>query len=135
MSKSLIQVANTAEQAVTVGSTLPLGTTIRRFGCNLRLSGNTAIEVSGEGYYTISGTVTLTPDAIGNVAIAVQENGVTIPGTAVTGSVSTVGNSVTLPVEATIRKGCNCSGADQLTLVLTEGASAQNTLSLRVEKA
>lgn len=133
MSKSLIQTANTSPTPLAVGGTIPLGTVLRRFGCNCRLSGN-AVEIEGSGYYTISGTVTLTPNAIGNVSIEVLENTQTIAGTIVTGSVATVGNSVTLPFETTVRLGCCCEGASQLSLVLSEGASTVGSVSLRVEK-
>lgn len=133
MSKSLIQTANQSPSPVAVGGTIPLGTVLRRFGCNCRLSGN-AVEIEGAGYYTISGTVTLAPTAIGNVTVSVQCDNVPISGATVTGSVSTVGNSVTLPVETTVRLGCCCEGASQLSLVLTEGASTLESVSLRVEK-
>lgn len=133
MSKSLIQTANQSPSPVAVGGTIPLGTVLRRFGCNCRLSGN-AVEIEGAGYYTISGTVTLTPNAIGNVSVEVLENTQTIAGATVTGSVATVGNSVTLPIETTVRLGCCCVGASQLSLVLTEGASTLESVSLRVEK-
>ena len=133
MSRSLIQTANASAQTVAVNSIIAPGSTIRRFGCNCRLNGN-SIEIEGAGYYTISGAVTLTPDAAGNVTIALQENGVTVPGGTATGGITTVGNSVTLPIEATVRKGCNCDGASALSLVLTAGASTVNNVSLRVEK-
>lgn len=133
MSKSLIQTVNTSPSDLLEGSTIPLGTVVRRFGCNCRLSGD-AIEIEGAGYYTISGTVTLTPDVVGNITIALEKDGVALPGGTVIGSVSTVGNSVTLPVEATVRLGCNCEGASQLSLVLTEGTATLDSNSLRVEK-
>lgn len=134
MSRSLIQTANQSAQTVAVNSTIALGSTLRRFGCNCRLNGN-SVEVDGAGYYTISGTVTLTPSAVGNTSIAVFVNGVQVSGSVVTGGVTTVGNSVTLPIETTIRQGCNCDGASQITLVLTAGASTVNSVSLRVVKA
>ena len=133
MSRSLIQTANASSQSVAVGSIISLGSVLRRYGCNCRLNGN-SIEIEGPGYYTISGTVTLAPTAAGNVTVAVQENGVTIAGATSTGSVTTVGNSVTLPLETTVRKGCNCDGASALTVVLTAGASTVTNVSLRVEK-
>lgn len=133
MSRSLIQTANQSAQTVAVNSTIALGSTLRRFGCNCRLNGN-SIEVDGAGYYTISGTVTLTPSAVGNASVAVYVNGVQVAGSLVTGGVTTVGNSVTLPIETTIRQGCNCDGASQIQLVLTAGASTVNGVSLRVEK-
>ena len=133
MSKSLIQTANQSSQTVAVNSTISLGSTLRRFGCNCRLNGN-SVEIDGAGYYTISGTVTLAPTAAGNVSVGVYANGVPITGATVTGSVTTAGNAITLPIETTVRQGCNCDGATQIALVLTVGASTVTGVSLRVEK-
>ena len=133
MSRSLIQTVNPSAQAVAVGSIIPLGSVLRRYGCNCRLNGN-VVEIEGAGYYTISGTITLAPTAAGNVSIAVLENGQPITGASVAGSVSTAGNSVTLPIETTVRQGCCCDGASSISLTLTEGASTVTNVSLRVEK-
>lgn len=133
MGKSLIQVANQSSQTVAPNSIISLGSVQRRFGCNLRLSGN-AIEVAGEGYYEIDATVSLAPTAIGNVSVALYENGVQIPGAIAYGSVSTAENSVTLPLVATIRQGCCCDSADNITCVLIEGESTVQNISLRVVK-
>ena len=79
MSKSLIQVANQSTQTVAPNSIISLGSVQRRFGCNCRLSGN-AIEISGEGYYEVEAAVSLAPTATGDVAVALYENGVQLPG-------------------------------------------------------
>ena len=134
MGRSLIQVANPSVQTVAVNSIIPLGSVQRRFGCNLRLSGN-AIEANGEGYYTIDGSVTVAPTVAGTVTVGLFVNGVQLPGAVSSGSVSTAGNPVTLPIEATIRQGCCCDSADNLTLVLVTGAGDVQNVSLRVEKA
>ena len=97
MSRSLIQTTNQSTQTVALNSIISLGSVLRRFGCNCKLSGN-AIELSGEGYYTIDATVTATPTAAGNVTVALFNNGVQIPGTLVTSSVTTTGNSTTIPI-------------------------------------
>lgn len=133
MSRSLIQTANQSSQSVTAGSVISLGQALRRYGCNCRLNGN-AIEIEGAGYYTISGTVTLTPAAVGNATVSLLLNGQPISGATSTGSVSTVGNSVTLPIETTVRQGCNCEGASAITCTLTVGDSTVTNISLRVEK-
>lgn len=133
MGKSLIQVANQSSQTVAPNSIISLGSVQRRFGCNLRLSGN-AIEVAGEGYYEIDATVSLAPAAIGNVSVALYENGVQIPGAIAYGSVSTAENSVTLSLVATIRQGCCCDSADNITCVLIESESTVQNISLRVAK-
>lgn len=133
MSRSLIQTSNQSAQNVALNGIISLGSVLRRFGCNCRLSGN-AIEVTGEGYYTIDATVTATPTAAGNVTVALYSNGVQIPGTLVSGGVTTVGNSVTLPIVTTIRQGCCCDSADNITCVLTEGPGVIKNISLRVIK-
>ena len=133
MSRSLIQTANPSAQSVAVNSIIAPGSTLRRYGCNCRLNGN-AIEIDGAGYYTIDTTVTLTPTAVGNATVALYLNGQPIPGATATGGVTTVGNSVTLPIVTTVRQGCNCDGASAITCILTAGASTVNNISTRVVK-
>ena len=134
MSKSLIQVANQSTQTVAPNSIISLGSVQRRFGCNCRLSGN-AIEISGEGYYEVEAAVSLAPTATGDVAVALYENGVQIPGAIAYATAAAAGDSVTLPLVATIRQGCCCDSADNLTCVLVEGASTVRNVSLRVVKS
>ena len=134
MSKSLIQVVNTTSQTLVANSTIGLGTATRRYGCNCRLNGD-AIEVNGEGYFTVDATVTVEPTAAGTVSVALYSDGALIPGSLSTGSVSTAGNPITLPIVATIRRGCCCASANNLTLVLITGAGAVTGVSFRVEKS
>lgn len=134
MSRSLIQTSNQSTQAVALNSILSLGSALRRFGCNLRLSGN-AIEAIGEGYYTVDADVTVAPTAAGVMSVALYDNGVQVPGAIARGSVSTAGNPVTLCINTTIRQGCCCDGGDALTLVLLEGPGNVTNVSVRVEKA
>lgn len=133
MGRSLIQVVNQSPQNVAENGIITLGSVQRRYGCNLRLSGN-GIEVDGAGYYPINCTVSVTPTAAGPVTVALFNNGVQIPGAIAYGAVSTVGNAVTLPIVATIRQGCCCDSADNLTCVLLEGAGVVNNISTRVTK-
>lgn len=133
MSRSLIQTANQSSQTVAEGSVISLGQALRRFGCNCRLNGN-AIEVSGEGYYTIDADVTVVPTAIGNVSVGVYVDGTLVPSAIATGSVSTVGNAVTLPINTTIRQGCCCDSSDSITVVLISGESTITNVSVRVQK-
>ena len=133
MGRSLIQVANQSTQTVAVNSIIALGSTQRRFGCNCRLSGN-GIEVSGEGYYTIDANVSVAPTATGDVTVALYNNGVQVSGAVAYGSVSTAGNPTTLSINATVRQGCCCDSADNLTLVLLAGAGDVQNVSMRVVK-
>ena len=134
MSSSLIQTANQSSQNVADNSIISLGSVQRRFGCNCKLSGN-AIEVSGQGYYVVSVSITATPTAAGNVTVTMFENGTPYTGATATSSVTTVGNSTNLSLVTTVRKGCCDTGASNLTFVLTEGAGVINNISARVEKA
>lgn len=134
MSKSLIQTTNPSSQTVAVGSILGLGSVLRRFGCNCRLSGN-AIEIEGEGYYEIDASITLAPTTAGNVTVTALLDGVAISGATASESVTTANNSVSLPIITTIRKGCNCDGASSLTFVLSGLASTVTNVSVRVKKA
>ena len=133
MSRSLIQVANQSQQNIAANSIISLGSVQRRYGCNLRLSGN-GIEVDGQGYYTIDGAVSVSPTAAGAVTVALYNNGVQIPGAIAYGT-DTAGEPLTLPLIGTIRQGCCCDSADNITLVLIEGAGVINNVSLRVEKS
>ena len=133
MSRSLIQVANQSTQSVALNSIIGLGSVQRRFGCNCRLSGN-GIELDGQGYYTVDGAVSVAPTAAGAVTVALYNNGVQVPGAIAYGSVSTAGSPVCLPIVATLRQGCCCDSADNLTLVLLAGAGTVQNVSLKVEK-
>ena len=136
MSKSLIQVANTSTQAVNPSANSPafvsLGNVIRRYGDNLKLNGN-AIEQVGCGYYEIDGAITVAPTAAGIVTVALYENGNVMPGSMVSGSVTTAGNPVTLPLVATSRiVGCSSSA---ITIGVVAGAGNVTNISLRDIKA
>lgn len=134
MGRSLIQVSNQSSQTVENNSIISLGSVLRRYGCNCRLSGN-AIEVNGEGYYKVDANVSIAPTASGAVTVALYNNGAQVPGAIAYGSVSTANNPVTLPIETTIRQGCCCDSADNLTLVLITGAGVVSNVSMRVEKS
>ena len=77
MSKSLIQLYNESTQAVTQNNVINLGSVLRRYGCNLKLSGG-AVEIDGPGYYEANVIATVEPTAVGNVTVALFENNVQI---------------------------------------------------------
>lgn len=133
MSKSLIQVANPSSQTVALNGIIDLGSTQRRFGCNCRLSGN-GIEVDGAGYYAIDASVSVAPTVAGPVTVAIYKDGVQIPGAIASDSVSTANSPSNVAINTTIRLGCNCESADNLTLVLLAGAGVVQNVSMRVIK-
>lgn len=130
MGRSLIQTVNQSEQAVAVNGIFSLGTVVRRYGRDLRLSGN-GIEADGSGYFSVTVSVSISPTAEGPVTVALYDNGVQVPG-AIAYATGTAGAPVNLAIVATIRRGCCCAGADNLTLVLIEGPGNQQNVSLRV---
>ena len=132
MSKALIQTANTSQQAVAINSFISLGSVLRRFGCNCRLNGN-SIELEGEGYYIVDAVVTVAPTAVGNVTIALTQDDVIVPGTTSISSVSTAGNSTTIPISTTIRLNC-CGPTKSLKVVLLTGAGTVSNIAVRVLK-
>lgn len=134
MSKSLIQTANPTTQAVSENGIINLGTVLRRYGCNLRLSGN-GVEAVGGGYYEVNATVTVEPTAIGNVSVSMLVDGSGIPSATATGYASAANVPVTLPIVTTIRKGCCCDGASNITFVLTAGAGDVTNISVRIIKS
>lgn len=134
MSKSLIQLYNESTQAVTEGNVINFGSVLRRYGCNLRLSGG-AVEADGCGYYEADVVATVEPVAVGNVTVALFENNVQIPGAIASGYVGEASAPITLPIVTTIRKGCNCDGASQIVLKLIEGPGNVTNVSTRIVKS
>lgn len=132
MSKSLIQTVNAGPQTVAELGVIGLGTTARRFGCNLRQAGD-AIECAGCGYYTVTASITAAPTAAGIVSVEMYRDGAPVSGAIGSAAVATADNPVTLPVIAAIRLSCEETAT--LTFVLTEGAGTVENIAVRVEKA
>ena len=132
MSKSAIYTVNSTATSVTPNNIIPLGNTIRRFGCNVAEDGNTII-LKGKGYYLIEANAIVTPTAIGNVGVTMMKNGVAVIGATGIGSVSTVGNSVTIPITAIVRNSCDCDSSI-ISFVLNTTASSVINFSVSVVK-
>ena len=130
--KSLIYTAMQTPTAVAVNGVIPLGTIVRRYGCNCNLNGH-GIAINGQGYYDVDVSVEAVPDAAGTVTIQLLKDGVAVPGATAAATVAAVANTVTLAFPATVRLGC-CSTGSVLTLLLTGAASTVNNVAARVEK-
>lgn len=130
--KSLIYTAMQTPTAVAVNGIIPLGTIVRRYGCNCNLNGN-GIAINGQGYYDVDVSVEAVPDAAGTVTVLLLKDGVAVPGATAAATVAAVANTVTLAFPATVRLGC-CSTGSVLTLLLTGAASTVNNVAARVEK-
>ena len=107
MSKSAIYTVNSTATTVTPGSIIPLGSTIRRFGCNISQDGNT-ITLTGKGYYLIHVSATVNPTAAGNVGITTLKDGIPVTGGTASGSTTTANNSVSIPITAMVRNLNDC---------------------------
>lgn len=130
--KSAIYTANTTPTTLTLtaqqpSATLPLGTTIRRFGCNLQLSGS-GILVDGNGYYDVNASVTVTPAAAGNYTVTLFADGVEIPGATQTVTAAAA-STITFNIPALVRLNC-CGAATTLTLRLTTTATLPATVTV-----
>ncbi len=131
MGKSLIQTVNQTSQAVDENGIVSLGSVLRRYGCNCRLSGN-AIEIVGQGYYVVDVVVSAVPTGAGNVTVALYNNNVQVP-SAIAYGTGEADSPLTLSISTTIRQMC-CDSADSLTVVLLEGAGQVSNVSVRVIK-
>lgn len=134
MSKSAIYTANTTAQNVAVNGSINPGTVIRRFGCNIHMSGN-AINVTGTGYYDIDANFTIAPTAVGNVTVTMYKDGTEVPGATATASTSTANNPVNLSISCLVREYCPCADdSSNLTFVLSGTAASISNVAIVVEK-
>ncbi len=130
--KSLIYTAMQTPATVAVNGIIPLGTIVRRYGCNCDLNGN-GIAINGSGYYDVDVSVEAAPTAAGTVTVQLLKDGVAVPGATASATVTAAADVVTLAFPATVRLGC-CSTGSVLTLLLTGAASTINNAAMRVEK-
>nr|DAT16371.1 MAG TPA: hypothetical protein [Caudoviricetes sp.] len=131
MSKSAIYTTNVSNPTIAVGGIVPVGSTTRRYGCNIRQDGN-AITLCGQGYYLVNVSATVAPTAAGTVSLTAQKDGVAIIGATAAQTVAANGVA-NLNIAAIVRNACGCDGA-LLSLALDGVASVVNNLAVTVEK-
>ena len=117
--------------AVAVDGVIPLGSLIRRYGCDVALNGN-AVNITGAGYYDVDASVTVSPAAAGTVTITLYKDGVAVPG-ATASETAAANGTVDLNIPALVRQVC-CAAGSALTLVLTGAAATVNNVALRVQR-
>lgn len=88
--------------AVAVDGVIPLGSLIRRYGCDVALNGN-AVNITGAGYYDVDASVTVTPAAAGTVTITLYKDGVAVPG-ATASETAAANGTVDLSIPALVRQ-------------------------------
>ena len=129
--KSALYAAMQTPTAVAVDGVIPLGSLIRRYGCDVTLNGN-AVNITGAGYYDVDASVTVSPAAAGTVTITLYKDGVAVPG-ATASETAAANGTVDLSIPALVRQVC-CAAGSALTLVLTGAAATVNNVALRVQR-
>ena len=132
MSKSAIYTTNTTAPTVAVDGIIPVGTTTRRYGCNIRQDGN-AITLCGQGYYLVNVSATVTPTAAGTVSVTAQKDGVAIVGATGSETVSAVSNAANISITAIVRNACGCDSSI-LSFILGGVAAVVDNSAVTVEK-
>ena len=129
--KSALYTAMQAPTEVAANGVIPLGSLIRRYGCDITLNGN-AVNIVGKGYYDVDASITVAPTAAGTVTATLYKDGVAVPG-ATASAAGAAGAPIVLAFPALVRQACCASGA-ALTLVLTGAASTVSNVALRVQR-
>ena len=129
--KSALYAVLQTPTAVAIDGVIPLGSLIRRYGCDISLNGN-AVNLSGAGYYDVDASVTVAPTAAGTVTATLVKDGVAIPG-ATASADAAAGAPTVLSFPALVRQAC-CASGSALTLVLSGAAATVNNVALRVQR-
>lgn len=131
MSKSLLYGVNRTPQTIVVGDRVNFGTIVRRYGCNLNMSGGEVL-VTGEGYYDLDASITFVAGAEGIATITLLKDGSVIPGASASQTVA-VGDTITLVTPpSAIREKCGCEST--VTAVISGVIGVINNATIRVTK-
>ena len=132
MNNSLIYVINNGASSVLANGVIPLTTIARRRGKCIQNDSNSII-LNAPGYYKVNVTVTLSAGAAGIASIALQKNGITIPGmTGATTITTATTENRQVVINGIVRVNCY-EGAAALTLVNTGIAITTSNVSIDVE--
>ena len=132
MNNSLIYMINNGASSVLANGVIPLTTIARRRGKCIQNDSNSII-LNAPGYYKVNVTVTLSADAAGIVSIALQKNGITIPGmTGATTITTATTENRQVVISGIVRVNCY-EGAAALTLVNTGIAITTSNVSIDVK--
>ena len=134
--KSVLYAAMQTPTAVAVGGVIPLGSLIRRYGCDVSLNGN-AVNITGgnqsAGYYDVDASLTVAPAAVGTVTVTLFKDGVAVPGATASATAAAADDALDLNITALVRQVC-CAAGSALTLVLTGAAASVDNVALRVQR-
>ena len=130
MSKSVLYGVNSTSQTVANDGTINFGNIVRRYGCNLDMSGGSVVA-KGSGYYRVDSNFTIIGSGTGTDTITFYKDGVAIPGTTATISVGeNYRYQVSIPF--IFRQTCCCDTT--ITAVLTGATATITNASIVAEK-
>nr|DAF97675.1 MAG TPA: hypothetical protein [Siphoviridae sp. ct4fm14] len=134
--KSALYTALQTPTAVAVDGVIPLGSLIRRYGCDVSLNGS-AVNIAGgsqsASYYDVDASITVAPTAAGTVTVTLYKDGVAVPGATASATATAAGDVSDLNIPALVRQAC-CASGSALTLVLSGAAATVNNVALRVQR-
>ena len=105
----MLSTVNTTSTALTAGATVPLGANVIRTNNDASLNGN-AIEIQRAGTFEALAMIVFTATAAGEVTVQMMANGTAVPGATATVT-ATTGQTITLPVQATVQTRSAAPGA------------------------
>lgn len=133
MSKALIYTANTAGAEVAIGNTIPVGSIIRRYGRCIDATGS-AINLTDAGYYLVDVSATVAAAVAGDVALALTQNGVPVPGATAAVTIATANTQTeNLSITALVRVMC-CDTANLSVQVSGTAAPTVENMAFRAVK-
>lgn len=114
-----------------VNDPLPLGTTVHRYGCAVKMEEN-AIRIRGAGYYKITVSATVAPTAAGEAGIEILLNGVPVEGGMASVITTAAAQEADVNAFAVVRVAC-CELAT-IKIALTGSGSTVTNVTTIVEK-
>lgn len=143
MSAGYLYAANTSAQTLAVGSTINMGSAVRRYGCvrgtatpYASMNGTTTtLSSCGRcpAYFDVAANIVVTPTAAGTVTITALQDGVAIPGAVGTATVAAAATTVTIPVIFGVRLNSGVTSSN-ITYVLSGAAATVNSTAETVSK-
>ena len=143
MSAGFMYSVNTATQAIAVGGTINVGSSVRRCGCVkdtatpfANANGTTTVLSSCgrcPAYFDINASIVVIPTDPGTVTITAFQDGVAIPGAVATATVAAAATTVTLPLTFGVRLNTGVTSSN-ITYVLTGAASSITNVAQTVIK-
>ena len=144
MAYQFIQLTDNTVGAVATDALLPLGVVTRRYGNGsccantfvVSTSGSDTITINESGYYKLSYTGSLSPEAAGEITFTLTANGISV--VSVSDTVAAADDVTNISLEYIIRVFPNCSAINNIPVIVqivNEGvALTGGTSNLIVEK-